>query len=108
MEGELVAAVVGAVFFLTLGGVVLMRPIATRLSQFLEVLIEERRGGRGADSDARTRRLVDSLEARLDSLEHRVHFTEELLGSQDAHPSLRESSGSGAGDGTDASDPRAY
>lgn len=88
MEGEIVAAVVGAVFFLTMGGVVLMRPISKRLSQFLEVLIEERRGERKSISDVETRRLLESLDDRLAALEQRVNFTEELLSSQDARRSL--------------------
>ena len=91
MEGEIVAAVVGAVFFLTMGGVILMRPITKRLSQFLEVLIEERRGETQSASETENRRLLESLEGRLSALEHRVNFTEELLSSEDAHRSLRES-----------------
>lgn len=88
MEGEIVAAVVGAVFFLTMGGVVLLRPISARLSQLLEVLIEERRGERKAISDTETRRFMESLDDRLAALEQRVNFTEELLSSQDAPRSL--------------------
>lgn len=99
MEGEIVAAVVGAVFFLTMGGVVLMRPISKRLSQFLEVLIEERRGERKSASDMGTRRLMESMEDRLTALEHRVNFTEELLGSADAHRSVSESSTAETADG---------
>lgn len=72
MDGELGAAIVGVVLFLTMGGVILMRPVTKRLGQFLEVLIDERRGRLESSLQTETRRSVELLEDRLAAVEQRV------------------------------------
>lgn len=81
MNGDWVAAIVSVAFFLTTGGVILLRPIARRLGEYLEVLIEEKRAGQRAPSGEPVRRTVEGLEQRIAFLEERLDFAENLLGS---------------------------
>lgn len=79
MGEELAGVIVSVVFFLVVGLVILLAPIAKRLGSYLEVLIEERRAGLGTDADAGARKLVEGLERRIASIEDRLEFTERLL-----------------------------
>jgi hypothetical protein len=79
--------VVGVVFFVMSGVVLLLRPIATRLGKYLEVLAEERRRQLAAtpvnrDDAARIATLLESMDQRLAQLEDRQEFTDKLLGSR--------------------------
>jgi hypothetical protein len=66
---------------ITIGGVILLRPLMRNLGNFLEAKAEERKGlvdGSPADWD----HLMNSLEGldkRLQSIEERQDFTEKLL-----------------------------
>lgn len=76
--------VVAVVFFTMVGLVLLLRPIATKLGKYLEVLAEERRRHLaqepiGRDDAARMVSLMDSLDQRLRQIEERQDFTDKLL-----------------------------
>lgn len=76
--------VIGVVFFIVTGLVLLLRPISARLGKYLEVLAEERRRHLaqepiGRDDAARMVNLMDSLDQRLRQIEERQDFTDKLL-----------------------------
>ena len=76
--------VIGVFFFVTVGAVALLRPIAKKLGTYLEVLAEERRRQlmeRPLDrSDtARITATLEALENRLALLEEHQDFTNRLL-----------------------------
>ena len=92
MEWEFIAPMIlGVVMFLTIGGVLVLRPIATRLGSLLEVMARER----AALPPEEIRHLRDTLETmnqRLSLMEERQDFTERLLGRGDpaAPPATEE------------------
>ncbi len=66
------------VMFLTLGGVLVLRPIAQRLGDIVELMLREKQEG----AQGELRRMADLLEtvsARMGLLEERQDFTERLL-----------------------------
>jgi hypothetical protein len=76
--------VVGIFFFVTVGAVILLRPITKRLGSYLEVLAEERRRSltqQPLDRSDTTRltTALESLENRLAQLEEHQDFTNRLL-----------------------------
>lgn len=82
---EVAPMIVAVVLILTVGGVTLLRPLASRLGALLEVMTQERMG-RGGSSDrsrdhelARIRELMESVHDRLVRLEERQDFTDALL-----------------------------
>lgn len=78
--GELAPALVGITFFLSVAGVIILRPLSKRLGEFLLEMKLERRGNRLEDSElARLRGLMERMDGRLDLLEDRLDFTERLL-----------------------------
>lgn len=91
-----VPTIVGTVFFLTVGGVIILRPIAKRLGEFLEVLIQEKRKDMQVRGDDRMRRMLGDLEQRMSLLEDRLEFAEDLLDSdRERRPPGRIESGGG-------------
>jgi hypothetical protein len=85
MNSSDIAPMVVAIFLIvTVGAVVLLRPITKRLGAYLEVLAEERRRSltQSPPDKADTARLtsaLDSLENRLALLEEHQDFTNRLL-----------------------------
>jgi hypothetical protein len=73
-----VGAVVVVTLILTVGGVILLRPIAQRLGEFLEVLIQEKRAFLQSGS-TRSASAPPDLAQRVAHLEQRLDFTERLL-----------------------------
>jgi hypothetical protein len=68
------------VLFLTVGGVLVLRPIAKRLGDIAELMLREKQEG----AQGELRRMADLLEtvsARMGLLEERQDFTERLLAS---------------------------
>ena len=80
-EAPMVASVV---LFITVGAVILFRPITKRLGSYLEVLAEERRQpvAPPAAPDARVLDALESIERRMARLEERQAFTDALLASR--------------------------
>ena len=83
MDPEILAPLIlTIVLTLTVGGVLLLRPIAKRLGDIAELMIRGRQG----ESEGELRRIGDLLEtvsARMALLEERQDFTERLLDSPD-------------------------
>lgn len=77
MGSDWAPAVFLSIVTITTGAVILLRPVAKRLGDFLEVLIQERRQALEARVD------LQGLTKRFDVLEERVHFTERLLAGHD-------------------------
>ena len=81
MEWEFFAPMVTLiVLILTAGGVLVLRPIATRLSELLELYASERRQGPSTELQ-QVRDLLETIEGRLRLVEDRQDFTERLIGS---------------------------
>lgn len=67
----------------TVGGVILLHPIAKRLGALLEAMTQERRKGDSPELErmmARIGRSLETFDERLSLLEERQDFTEDLLG----------------------------
>jgi hypothetical protein len=97
MDWEVIAPmVVSVVGILTVGGVLVLRPIAKRVSTLLEYYARERQSGVEGDVH-QMRDLLETMNARLQLLEERQDFTERLLSSDDRS---RGSLKSGSSEGT--------
>ncbi len=83
MDPEILAPLIlTIVLTLTVGGVLLLRPIAKRLGDIVELMIRGKQG----EAEGELRRMGDLLEtvsARMALLEERQDFTERLLASPD-------------------------
>jgi hypothetical protein len=73
--------VMAVVMFLTVGGVLVLRPISKRLGAYLEMLVDERRRAAPAPQvpDERLVSALENLDRRLARLEERQDFTDALL-----------------------------
>ena len=86
MDWEVIAPmIVGTVFILTTGGVLVLRPIAKKLGNLLEVMAREK-----ASLPTEEIRLLHSsmetMNQRLALIEERQDFTEKLLGRGSGAP----------------------
>jgi hypothetical protein len=85
-------ALIPIVFFLTVGGVLILRPITKRLGLLIEVLAKERQVRLDRPDDVRFDRLgrvLEQLDARLDRMEERIDFNERLLSPSGERPRAR-------------------
>ena len=79
MDWEFIAPmIVSVVFILTVGGVAILRPIARRLSDLMELYARDRQSGLESDLH-QMRDLLETMNARLQLIEDRQDFTERLL-----------------------------
>jgi len=78
---EVAPMIVFVVFILTTGGVLLLRPIAKRLGDILEIMAREKQEGLQNDV-GHIRDLLETMNARLQLMEERQDFTERLLTGQ--------------------------
>ena len=79
MDWEVIAPMIAAVvLFLTVGAVLILRPIAKRLGVLLEAMAKEKSVRPSADA-FRLREEVETLRTRLELLEDRQDFTDGLL-----------------------------
>ncbi|MDA0329173.1 MAG: hypothetical protein O2958_09220 [Gemmatimonadetes bacterium] len=84
MDWENIAPmIVAVVFTLTVGGVVILRPIAKRISELLELYARDKHAGVEGDVH-HIRDLLETMNARLQLMEDRQDFTERLIGSGEA------------------------
>ncbi len=69
------------VVVLTIGGIILLRPISKHLGQYLEAKANERKalGQRAPEDWDRLFATLEGLATRMDTLEERQDFTERLL-----------------------------
>ena len=70
--------IVAVVFILTVGGVAVLRPIAKRLSDLLELYARDKQSGLENDV-GQIRDLLETMNARLQLIEERQDFTDRLL-----------------------------
>jgi len=83
--------VVGVVFILTTGAVVILRPIAKRLTDLIELYSRDKQTGIQGDVQ-QIRDLLETMNARLQLIEERQDFTERLLtGDRGKRPELPRS-----------------
>jgi hypothetical protein len=81
MDWEFLAPmVVAVVLILTVGGVAVLRPIAKRISELIELYARDRQSGLVGEV-SQMRDLLETMNARLQLLEERQDFTERLLSS---------------------------
>jgi hypothetical protein len=74
---ELMVDLVAITFFLSVAGVIILRPITKRLGEYLLKARLERGGGRLEEPElARIRGLLERMNGRLDLREDRIDFTE--------------------------------
>jgi hypothetical protein len=66
-------------FIVTVGGVLVLRPISKRLTDLLDLYSRDRQTGMQSEVH-QLRDLLETINARLQLLEERQDFTERLLG----------------------------
>ena len=83
MEWEFIAPMVtGTIFILTVGGVLVLRPISKRVGELLELYARDKQAGLEGEVH-QVRDLLETMDARLRLIEERQDFTERLLNSPD-------------------------
>ena len=88
----LTALVVPSLFIVTVGGVIVLRPIASKLGSLLDAMAAEKSSS-ALEETRRLRETVETMNNRLSLLEERQDFTERLIGphtSGDAGPAEGE------------------
>jgi hypothetical protein len=73
--------IVAIVLFITVGGVILLKPISNRIGFLLEAMAKEKESALGGDMN-HIRDLMETMNARLQLLEERQDFTERLLSGE--------------------------
>lgn len=83
MDWEVIAPmIVSIVFILTVGGVAVLRPIAKRISELLELYARDKQ--QGLESEVgQIRDLLETMNARQRLMEERQDFTERLLAGEE-------------------------
>jgi hypothetical protein len=80
IDWEMVAPMVmSIVLFLTIGGVLVLRPIAKHLGAYLEALTRQQLEGSGREDMTQLREILETMNQRLTLMEERQDFTERLL-----------------------------
>jgi hypothetical protein len=89
MDWEMIAPMVTLVVMtVTVGGVLVLRPISKRVGDLLEMNARDR--SQGLENDVhQLRDLLETMDARLQLMEERQDFTERLI-SSGREPSPRE------------------
>jgi hypothetical protein len=87
--------VLGVVATLTIGGVVILRPLAKKGADLLEAMAHEKREPPRSQGfqDARVVELLEAMNARLERLEDRQDFTDSLLAEPRAEKALPRANG---------------
>jgi hypothetical protein len=81
---EILAPMVFAVILtLTIGGVILLKPIANKLGFLLEAMAKERQEPKLTEELGHIRELLETMNGRLSLLEERQDFTDALLSDPD-------------------------
>lgn len=80
MEWEFIAPmIISTVFILTVGGVILLRPVMKRLGALLDVVVLQKTKAPD-EEERRLRHTVETMNERLTLMEERLDFTERLIG----------------------------
>lgn len=64
---------------LTIGGVIILRPLSKRVAELLHAMSQEKLSATGNKDMAQVRELLATMESRLSLLEERQSFSEALL-----------------------------
>lgn len=83
--------IVAVVFFLTVGGVIILRPIAKQLGGLLEAMAQEKQSGL-QNEVSQIRDLLETMNGRLQLLEERQDFTERVLSGPRKREELKDGS----------------
>jgi hypothetical protein len=79
-QPEIIASrVLGALLTVTVGGVILLRPMSKRLGDLLEAMARERQQPQVGEQLERVHDILDTIQGRLALLEERQDFTDQLL-----------------------------
>lgn len=89
--------IVAIVLILTVGGVLILRPLAKRVSELLELYAQEQRSGLHGEV-SQMRELLERMDSRLRLMEERQDFTERLLAESDRGAGRRLPPGASGGD----------
>jgi hypothetical protein len=92
--------IVGITLILTVGGVMVLRPIANRLGDLVEVIRQSRSDPALAQSLSHLAEVLESTNSRLEALEERQEFTESLLRGGSPGAEARRLAGGSTGDST--------
>ncbi len=83
IEWEFVASMIlSVVLVLTVGGVVLLRPLTQRLVELIDVMTREKGQPRLQEDIGRIGDLLETMNSRMRLLEERQDFTDSLLNAQ--------------------------
>ena len=74
--------VVSIVLFLTIGGVLILRPIAKHLGAYLESLTRQQLEGNRSAELLQLREMLETMDQRLQLMEERQDFNDRLLRSR--------------------------
>ena len=88
---EIAPMIVAVVLFITVGGVILLKPIANRIGFLLEAMAKEKESGLEGNMN-HIRDLMETMNARLQLLEERQDFTERLLSGERKQDKIGEGS----------------
>jgi len=84
MEWDVIAPMATAiVLFLTIGGVLILRPLSKRLAELLEVMARNREQPRVKEELVRLHEQLETLSERLALVEERQDFSDQLLQERD-------------------------
>lgn len=86
---ELAPMLVVMTLILTTGAVLLLRPIAKRLGDLLELMAKQRAGEIEPPGAQRMEHLLEAIDARLGLVEERIDFTDSLLQSRRERPEIQ-------------------
>lgn len=91
MDWDVIAPMIVALtLILSCAGVLIFRPLATRLGDLLEQMQQERRTRLDSGDLTRLTELLERLADRMDRMEERQEFAERLLERASRHASERE------------------
>ena len=76
---ELAPMLVAMTLILTTGAVYLLRPVAKRLGDLLELMAKQRAGEIEAPKSQQMEQLLEAIDTRLGLVEERIDFTDSLL-----------------------------
>lgn len=71
--------ILGVVLILTVGGVLILRPVAKHLGALLEAMTRERLDPRRTQELGHIREMLETMTQRLQLMEERQEFTDRLL-----------------------------
>jgi len=86
---EFAPMLVAVTLILTTGAVLLLRPVAKRLGDLLELMAQQRSGELQAPGSERLTTLLEAIDTRLGLVEERLDFTDSLLQAPRERPELR-------------------